>query len=260
MSLLVSIFGGMILTGVLYAVGRRARLSNYWAAVIAATVPAVAYLAWIVGRPVGLDTITLHVIAYPTVAVLLAMLNGDKARRTHQAHWAPKLLVGFFLVMVTLMAGFVYIAGQGLPPGLARLFLPNATDKTLHTGFAGVVEHHRSAAKGIGQYLGMEHKLARLGWQVEVVGLESARPGEPIPVRVRVSDGEGQLVSGLTVAIALTRPGQESARPYPLKASPEGYLGSLGPLESGAWIATLGVRQGETDIRLEHTLEVAPAQ
>ena len=153
MSLMFTIFGGMILTAVLYAVGRLARLSNYWAAVAAAAIPSAAYLFYAIGQPIGLDKVTINVIAYPTVAVLLGMLNSPKARRDNKMHWAPMLLIGFFLTLMFIMAIFVYIATQGLPLAVTQLLLPNAQGKNIHTGFAGVVELQQDAAKGIGHHL-----------------------------------------------------------------------------------------------------------
>lgn len=256
MTLLISIFGGMFLTAVLYAVGRLGRLSNYWAAVIAAAIPSLAYLVYAIGHPVGLDTVTLHVIAYPTVAVLLAMLNGAKAKRAPAGHWAPKLLVGFFLIMLVIMAGFVYIAGQGLPPAVAAMLLPDVNGKTIHTGFAGVVEHHQGAAKGIGQHLRMEDKLSKLGWKVDVAGLSGLRAGEPAPVSVRITDAAEQPVAAVAVALELGRPGQAAVETLVLTGGADGYHGTLAGLEAGTWVSKLNLARGEDAIVLEHTLEV----
>lgn len=256
MSLLISIFGGMLMTAVLYGVGRRYRLSNYWSAVIAAAIPTVAYLVYVIGHPVGLDTVTLHVIAYPTVAVLLGMLGGAKARQERHMHWAPKLLIGFFIVMVSMMAGFVYIAGQGLPPTLAQRLLPNADGKNIHTGFAGVVEHHQDAAKGIGHHLRMEDKLARLGWRVEIAGLSELRAGSPGPISVRILDKAGQSVGGVTVAMTLARPGQLEQASTKLAYGPHGYHATLPGLDAGIWVATLRLSKGQDKVALEHSLVV----
>lgn len=256
MSLLTSIFGGMLLTAVLYGGGRLGRLSNYWAAVAAAAIPSVAYLVYAIGHPVGLDTVTLHVIAYPTVAVLLAMLYGAKAKRERQSNWIPWLLVGFFLVMLVMMAGFVYIAGQGLPPALAQVLLPNAAGKNIHTGFAGVVEHQQDAAKGIGHHLKQEDRLARLGWQVEVSGLADVRAGQPAPIRVRITDAAGQAVPAVAVALTLLRPGQERQNELALAGGGDAYHGTLPGLAQGTWVAGIRLARGEDVVVLEHGLEV----
>lgn len=257
MSLLISIFGGMLLTAVLYFVGRRGRLSNYWAAVIAAAIPTLAYLGYVIGHPVGLDTVTMHIIAYPTVAVLLSLPNNGKAKAGVAMHWAPKLLIAFFLFLMVVMASFVYIAGKGLPPAITQLVLPDAKGKNIHTGFAGVVEHKQDAAKGIGQHLKMEHRLAELGWQVEVIGLAGLPANQPAPLLVRILDTEGKPVGSVAVALEFGRPGQKAGQRVDLSGSPDGYHGVLAGLDSGTWVAILHLNQGaEKPVALEHALEV----
>lgn len=256
MTLLISIFGGMALTAALYVGARLARLSNFWAAVSAAGVPTVAYLAYAFSHPVGLDVITLHVITYPTVAFLFAVLNGPKVQRHQTMHWAPKLLIAFFLIMLCVMAGFVYIAGQGLPPALARWLLPDVGTKTIHTGFAGVVEHHQEAAKGVGHRLRMEDKLAKLGWQVVVEGLQEVKADAPIDVQVAITDSAQQPVKGVNVTLALSRPGQGLEERIPLTETTDAYTGKLSGKPNGTWVATLAMNRGGQSIELEHTLEI----
>ncbi|MDD4880314.1 MAG: FixH family protein [Gallionellaceae bacterium] len=256
MSLLITIFGGMLLTAVLYAVGRLARLSNFWAAVIAAAVPTFGYLIYAISHPVGLDVVTMHIIAYPTVAVLLGMPNSPKAKREGRMHWAPKLLIGFFLLLMVVMGNLVYIAKQGLPPAVTQLLLPNAKGKTIHTGFAGVVEHQEDAAKGIGPHLNMTNKLARLGWHVEVDGLAELHAGDPAPISVHIIDATGRPVAAVAVTLALNRPGQPSLAKQVLSGAADGYHGTLQGLAAGVWVANLQLAQGQDTIVLEHSLEV----
>lgn len=247
MSLLITIFGGMLLTVLLYALGRGMRLSNFWSAVVAAGVPTFLYMAYAAVSGPGLDTITMHVIAYPTVAVMLFLLYGEKAGYGGRGHWAPKLLVGFFVAITILYGGFVYVAKQGLPPGLAALLLPNASKNRVHTGFAGVVAHGEDAAKSIAHHRNMEEKLARLGWRVEVVGLDSLRAEHANEVMVMVWDQQGVLVPGARVNLALGRPGQRADDVIPLEISGNaGYRGMAVLPGSGAWLAVISLEsQGE---------------
>lgn len=256
MSLLVGLFGGMILTAVLYALGRLGRLSNFWAAVAAAALPTTAYLVYSIGRSPGLDTATMHIIAFPTVAVLLGMLNGSRVKRDGAMHWAPKLLIGFFLLLACLLASFVYIAGQGLPPALAQQLLPQAKGKNVHTGFAGVVEHQQDAAKGISHHLNMENKLAKLGWSVDVAGLNGIGAGAATPVSVHIVDRVGRAVDAVDVRLALARPGQTATSEIALSGGTGGYYGTLAGMAGGAWVARLALAKGQDRITLEHTLEV----
>lgn len=253
MSLLITIFGGMLLTVLLYALGRSVRWSNFWSAVAAAGVPSFAYLAYAVAVWPGLDVVTMHVVAYPTVAVMLFLLYGSKAVRTGGMHWAPMLLVAFFVAITILFAGFVYVAKQGLPPAWAAWLLPNAVGGKIHTGFAGVVAHGEDAAKSIAHHRNMEAKLARLGWQVEIVGLDALRSGHANEVRVVVRDRQDVSVPGVRVQLAMGRPGQKAEHVIPLEAFGEmGYRALTGLPGEGAWLAAISLEgQGER-VTLEH--------
>lgn len=247
MSLLITIFGGMLLTVLLYTAGRRLGLSNFWAAVVAAGVPSMAYLAYAAVVWPGLDVVTMHVVAYPTVAVMIYLLYGEKGTREGRMHWAPKLLVVFFVAITILFAGFVYLARQGLPSAWAAWLLPDTGGGKVHTGFAGVVAHGEDAAKSIAHHRNMEAKLERLGWRVEVVGLDALRPDHANEVRVLVRDTQGAMVPGIQVNLALGRPGQPAEEVIPLEAAGEaGYRALTGLPGEGAWLAAIGLEsQGE---------------
>lgn len=257
MNLFVTIFGGMLLTAILYGLGRLARLSNFWSAVIAAALPTIAYLVYSAIRQPGLDVITIHVVAYPTVAVLFGLLYGTKADHSANMHWIPKLIVLFFVLLTLLMGAFVYIARQGIPPSLAQLLLPDAKGKILHTGFAGVVEHNQEAANSIPYHLDMQNKLEKLGWRLEVSGLSDLRGGVDSPVEVLINDRETRPVEKLAVKLELSRPGQRGDVLLPLSGGLGGYHGTLPGLEPGRWVAriTLAQANGET-IDLEHDVVV----
>lgn len=252
MNLFLSIFGGMLLTALVYWGGRRLRLSNFWAAVGAAALPSFAYLIYGVFAWPGLDVMTIHLIAYPTVAVLLFQLYGEKGSQFAGVHWAPKLMIAFFLVLTVVLGGFVYIAGQGLPPALASLLLPNTQGRTVHTGFAGVVEHGEDAAKTIGHRLKMDHKLVQLGWQVDVVGLDGLRAGQLDWVRVLLRDRAGQPVQNVQVHLTLARPGQGPEQQVVLAwDGVEAYRAQATLPSAGAWLATLSFQAGDERVELE---------
>lgn len=257
MNLFVGIFGGMALTAVLYGAGRLARLSNYWAAALAAGLPTLAYMGYALFARPGLDVVTMHVIAYPTIAVLLYQLYAQKGRGTAGMHWIPRLLVLFFVGLCVIYGAFVYVSSQGLPPALARLLLPDTGGGKVHTGFAGVVSHHQEAAKGIGQHLKQEHKLARLGWRVEVIGLNELQGGREAEVAVRLRDRLGSGVDGVRVELALGRPGQARTPTVSLTGGGQsGYLGRLPALPPGQWVAYLTLAGAGETIALERDVQV----
>lgn len=257
MNLFITIFGGMLFTAVLYGLGRLARLSNFWAAVMAAAIPSAAYMAYGFMRWPGLDVITIHLVAFPTVALLFGLLYGTKADHSLNMHWIPKLLIGFFIALTLVMGAFVYIARQGLPPNLAALLLPSTHGQTIHTGFAGVVEHNQEAANSIAHHLEMQNTLMKRGWQLEINGLEGLRSGINAPVRVIVSDRETRPVQNLDVTLELQHPGQTREVRLPLTGGLGSYHGILPSLEAGHWVAHILLASGNAEtIDLEHDVEV----
>lgn len=259
MNLLLTLFGGMLVTALLYALGRRLGLSNFWAALTAGGITCFAYLAnGVVGGLPGLDVITLHLVAYPTVSVLLYQLYGDKARHVSAMHWVPKLMLGFFAVLTVLYGVFVHVASQGLPPALAGWLLSGASDKAVYTGFAGVVEHGQDAAKVVSQHLKMEDRLARQGWRLEIGGLSDVRAGRPQPISVHVIDRGGRGVDGVDIRLSTARPGQPAPPAVPLRGDgAAGYHLTLPPLQRGSWVAHLTLYTADgSAVVLEHTLTV----
>jgi nitrogen fixation protein FixH len=255
MNLLISIFGGMLLTVLLYGAARLAKLSNFWAAVTAAGLPSAAYLAYATVYWPGLDVVTLHVVAYPTVSVLLFQLYESKPGKELHVHWVPKLLIGFFVVLTVVLGGFVYVAGHGLPQSLVGWMLPNAKGKILHTGFSGVVEHGEEAAKSIAQQRSLDARLAKLGWNVEVVGLGVLSNEHSSEVKVLLSRPNGNGVSGQHLSIGLSRPGQPSHEGQPMREVGSGdYRANIVLPGAGAWVASIRFTAEGKGIVLEHVI------
>ncbi|MDD5387740.1 MAG: hypothetical protein PHD37_00220 [Gallionellaceae bacterium] len=253
MNLLITIFGGMLLTALLYGAARLIKLSNFWAAVAAAGLPSAAYLFYAFSHWAGLDVVTMHVVAYPTVALLFYLLYESKPGKDLHVHWVPQLLIGFFVVLTVLLGGFVYVAVNGLPAVLAERLLPNAKGKTLHTGFAGIVEHGEEAAKSIAQHRDIDARLARLGWNVEVDGLDALNRGRGSEVKVLLRRADGAGVSGQIVRFVLSRPGQPVSAGQPMNEVASGdYRANVSLPAAGAWLAMISFSAAGKNIVLEH--------
>lgn len=255
MNLLYTLFGGMLLTAALYGGLRYLHVGNFWAAVAASGGVSLAYIVYAIIDWGGLDMLAMHLVAYPTVAVVLAQLYDT--RKAQALHWAPRLIVALFLVVSVLFGGLAYISSHGLPQAVAQWFLPGAQGKNLHTGFAGVVAHSEEAAKGIGQHLKVEHALAQLGWQIDVQGLNGLESGQARTVVVQLQDRAGLGIEQARVSLALGRPGQPAGQAETLASTGGGrYQAHLPPHQAGAWVAYLRIEAGGQGIELEHTVEV----
>jgi hypothetical protein len=76
-------------------------------------------------------------------ALVLFALTQFRQRSAGRMHWAPKLLTGFFIGLVFLNAGLLYIATNGLPGPVARWWL-GSDGNAVYSGFSGVVAHGQS--------------------------------------------------------------------------------------------------------------------
>jgi hypothetical protein len=255
MNMFVSIFGGILLTAILFGVFRSFRLSNFWAAVLSAALPSFAYMIYAVASWPGLDVLTMHVVAFPTVALLLYQIGGTKDGPYEGIHWAPKLMIGFFVTLTIILGGFVYIAGNGVPPSVAQWLLPNAQGKTIYTGFAGVVAHGEEASKSIAHYRSMDSKLSRLGWNIEVSGLDDLQTGVPGEVLVKLGDARQAGVVEVDVSMALGRPGQAADKVFDMKARGNGdYVAQVVLPAAGEWLAVLQLVHAGEQIVFEREL------
>ena len=258
MSTLLTLFGGLVAVLVVYAIGGIFRsLSPMLRAVLAGVIPLIAYFVLIVGRWPGLDVVAIHISVFLATALVLFALTQFRGRSSGRMHWAPKLLIGFFIGLVFLNATLLYIATKGLPEPVARWWL-GSEGTAVYSGFSGVVEHGQGAAKAVSSELSQLHRESQLGWQVELNGLDGAANTHPIQVRVK--DRTGLPVERIQAEVRLLRPGAPAPTlTLPLNAVEAGvYIGALTPPAAGRWLVELRLLQ-DAEVRYHSTQElIAP--
>lgn len=236
MNTMTTLFGGLSAVLALYAIGGVSRsLPPMLRAVLAGVIPLMAYFALIVGRWPGLDVVAMHVSVFFATALVLFAVTQFRRRGSARMHWAPKLLVAFFVGLVFVNATLLQIATKGLPEPLARWWL-GSKGGAVYSGFSGVVPHGEGAAKAVSSELSEAHRELQLGWQVKVSGLES--PGKVNPIQIRIKDRTGLPVERVDAEIRLLRPGAtEPTLTLPLNALEAGvYAGVLTLPASGRWL------------------------
>jgi hypothetical protein len=240
----LTLFGGLAAVILLFVAARALRMPTELAGLVAAVVPLFAYIATLFGSWPGLDVVAIHIAVFISAAFVLVVFSRHRARQA-RLHWVPKALIAFFLVLIVLNAGFLYVSTQGLPQGLAHLLLPGSKNTTLHTGFSGTTRHGEEAAKAIGADLSRQHQNAELGWRVRVEGLRMPSVGQNAVI-VFAEDSEGRPLSGLAGEFHLARPGAKGVS-VPLVAAADGqYEGRLDLPARGLWLLELelsGYRQ-----------------
>lgn len=232
----LTLFGGLAVVLVLYAVLRSFRVLPELAGLIAAMLPLFAYIATLFGHWPGLDVVAIHVAVFLIAAFVLVVFSRYRAKQARM-HWVPKALVAFFMVLIVMNAGFLYVSTQGLPPELSRLLLPGDKNTVLHTGFSGATRHGGEAAKAIGSDLATEHRNEQLGWNVRVEGLRMLSVGSNF-ITVHVEDNDGRPLGGLAGTVEVARPGAKGETVM-LKPGMGQYEASVEFPASGLWIVKL---------------------
>lgn len=259
MSLLTTLFGGALLIAVLYFLLGALRLPNYWRAVVSGGVLLLVYFVMAARNWPGLDAVAMHVAVFIVTAVILTLLNAPRAGSPSKLHWVPKFMIGFFVLLFVIDGAFIYIASNGLPEFIAQRFLPEANKGGANTAFPGVMPHGEDAAKGISAHLKQQAILSRLGWQIEIEGLEGLTLDRATEIKVRAKDSAGMPLRDAQISLALQRPAQrEPHRVIPLAQGASGvYRGMLHVVEAGDWLVFIRIRYGQDALELQQPLTLS---
>ena len=153
MNLLTTLFGGALLIVALYFVLGMLHLPNFWRAVVSGGAVLLIYLVLVARLWPGLDVVAMHIAVFIVTAAILSLLHRRRAEQAPKLHWAPKVLIGFFLVLFVIDGAFIYIASHGLPEFIAQRVMPNADKGGARTAFPGVMPHGEDAAKAVNSHL-----------------------------------------------------------------------------------------------------------
>ena len=250
----LTLFGGLAAVLVLHAVGGLIRsLPPILRAVLAGGIPLLTYFILIIGHWPGLDVVAIHISVFFATALVLFALTLFRRRGVH-LHWAPKLLMLFFLGLTVLMAGFLYIANKGLPEPIGRWWL-GTHGGPVYSGFSGVVPHNQEAATAISSELSKAHREAELGWDIDVSGLDDN--GLERSIRVRVRNHTGLPVDRVEAELRLQRPGAARTElTVPLAELDAGVYGAALRLPAnGRWLVELRLSRDHV-LHYQHTQEL----
>lgn len=260
MTILETLFGGLLLVAVIYFILRAFDVSPYWRGVASAVIPMAAYVAYSVVDWPGGEVLSMHVAVFLSTATALTLIDSRKREEGEKMHWVPKALIAFFVGLLTIQATLLYISSRGIPEPIASWFFPGGK-KDLHTAFPGVVAHQQDAAKVVSSHLNQRHKEEELGWKAEVYGLESVKVDHSSEVSVFVTDAGGRPVGGAAVALVFSRPGSlEGRKVYSMAtAGPGMYRAQVIVDEPGVWVAAVSVARDQGRLSFDRMLNLAPA-
>ncbi|HUW28727.1 MAG TPA: FixH family protein [Sulfuriferula sp.] len=261
MSLLETLFGGTVIVVILHWLLGRIGLATYWRGVISGALPTIAYAFYAVTKGDGLDVIAIHVAIFLATATVLSLLASDKSNSGKRMHWVPKSLAVFFGLLAVIDGAFVTISTQGVPPWVASMIMPRAKDHPVYSGFSGVTEHNDQAAKAVNEHLKMLSDEQKLGWEVEMIGLDTlkAGPAASNKLAMRLHDRQKQPLQNAVVTLSFFRPGYVQTLPLlQLQQNKPGeYDGSISIPDTGSWVVKLVIEVDGKRIEREHDVSVA---
>ena len=180
------------------------RMDGRQAAIIAAVTALGAYLALVLPLATpGADEIAIHVALYGIAGYILAIVSHRRAAPDSRGwHWAPAVIVGFFLFVVSVDAVFVTVATNGLPEFARDWILPEKEGRgEVQTSFPGLLqEHYYQREHEYNEFLRQFESQKARGWKVRKGWLsDHPRAGRPELFRLAIEEREGRPVSGAEI-------------------------------------------------------------
>lgn len=251
-----TLFGGLLAIVALYFMARRLGLSNYWSAVLSGALPFLAYLGYSMSHGFAGDVLAIHLAVFMATAGVLGVFGG--AKRTHEKmHWAPKLLIAFFALLVVFNAVLLSVSMHGLPNAVFGFFLPKHESQVVHTAFPGSVPHDRNKL-----YEPHQQRLEQqrqLGWKVVLAGLDQLHQNVLSELVIQIADKAGQPVTEAKVSLAMWRmANSHDDRRFDLQERKGGeYAIGLNLTNAGKWIADIYIERGKDSYLMQQPVTVA---
>lgn len=257
----VTLFGGIIAVLVLHFSLGKMGVSNYWRGVISGAVPSFVLLGYSLFHAMTLDVLSIHLALFlATATVLTLVLGARKKSDSSGIHWTIKIMIVFFLIIFIVNGAFVSISTNGVPPKVAAMFLPNAKKNVVYTGFTGVTRHGEEAASAESQALKAQDEMRKLGWKIEIDGVNdlSILPAAHNTVRVLILDPQGVPVNGAKVGVEFLRSDTQQPTPiqYLTQQSDGEYAGNLHIEDGGNWVLRTDIVIEGKHVQVDHDVKV----
>jgi nitrogen fixation protein FixH len=255
MTMTETLFGGLLAVVLIFFVARRLSFSGYWSAILAGLLPFLAYLAYAVSHPQGGDILAIHLVVFLATAAVLGVFSVTWKKK-EKMHWAPKLIIAFFVLLALLNAALLSIATHGLPNWITDLLLPSQDQEAVHTVFPGTVPHDRNKLYEPHQQQVQEQR--NLGWQVDVQGLDELKSGVPHALKLTVRDAQDQPVQADNVTFGFWRmANSKDDRAVQLQPAGAGeYQGEILLSDAGRWVVEIHIERGKDAFHTKKSLLV----
>lgn len=266
MTVLETLFGGLILVALLHLALKLVGASNYWRGVISGLIPIMAYMTYSMLYWPGGEVVSMHVAVFVATATVLTLLGGQKNKPNERMHWIPKVITGVFVLLFIVMANLMYISTRGVSPSIANWLLPEPKKKMhseVHTAFPGVVAHEGDAASAVNHHLKQLERQRQLGWVTVVDGVAQIVQNKTSLVTVTLTDKLNKPINNAKVSISLLRPAtaQDDQNSISMLPAGEGrYSVSILTKDAGRWVLVVDVEKAGDTFQLQQNIIVVKSE
>jgi len=235
-------------------------LQSKAAAMAVALLAILFYVPWAIITWPGADVFAINLAIFLTLAYGLGLIGSRVGKGWH---WAPAVIVGFFVGVIVINVVFLTVAERGITGLFAELLPKPRSAEVADSRFPGTVSHDFQEKEALyNAYLEEVKAQKERGWQVRYGWLGKPRQNEPAELVLLVTDREGNPLRGARVEGSFLR--TSSSRDdfdFEMKELTEGkYQASLSMPLPGLWRMVLRVHRGEDQHEIRATTSVlAPA-
>lgn len=147
----------------------------------------------------GLDVFAMHLALYSLTLYISVFL--DKQHSVVQAgqrkwHWAPVILVSFFVCVILVNTVFVVLANSGTDSAIGRWLMPKLhKGENVHSVFPGVVSHdYREKEQQFNIYQEEREEQRQRGWQVHYGWKDLPVAGKPAVFQLSALDKDSKPI------------------------------------------------------------------
>jgi len=218
----------------------------------------------------GVDVFAIQIAIYGITIYLLTILHNQAIAHKQKVlagieskkplHWAPLVIVGFFVIVVSVDSIFITIAQQGSDSLLKGLFIPEPKKGgEVSSYFPGIIEHnYHEKEDQYNQYQQRLDKQRQRGWQ-----LKYGWQGEPIANKASVfilslKDKNGKDITGAEVAGTFQRGNTSNQDQAVSLIEQDGlYKANVMLKYPGRWELILKINSPQGDYDLKATTVIA---
>lgn len=270
-SMAVTIPGGIFILLVLYMLFYKftplnARQAGLIVGLLALAIYApIALIYW----PGG-DVLAFNISIYFMTAYMLGMffnhrekikLRAAQGENVKWFHWAPAIIVSFFVVILIIGTIFVTLSKEGLPQGLQKIIVPKSMDSDkITTLFPGVIKNNYHKKEGrYNQYLRQIELLEDRGWKVRKGWLNgSPVAGEAAVFQIIVEDAAGKSINGFQMSGYFMRAADSRDDvEFNMQEVKEGiYQVRLSLPMPGVWNLNINMRYGDEQFDIQASTQI----